>query len=183
MNITVRNVKAEKTVNLAYPINNLDSSQEIAIVSVFSDNITYEITKPLELKLKIGDKGKAKKIIPPKTYTWRELNAFLSGNVNLEPLDSYPTVKKRNTLANITELRFILKELDNSQNLIDGYPSDILLTIHVTDYGNTTHYEPRNPQYKKLRNCNLSALTLEIRDQNNNLITDSLGTTVDLHIR
>ena len=64
MNITVRNVKAEKTVNLAYPINNLDSSQEIAIVSVFSDNVTYEITKPLELTLKIGGKGNAKKIIP-----------------------------------------------------------------------------------------------------------------------
>ena len=94
-----------------------------------------------------------------------------------------PKVKKMNTLANITELRFILKELDNSKNLFDGYPSDILLTIHVTDFGNSTHYEPRNLQYKKLRKCNLSALTLEIRDQNNKLVTDSLGTTVDLHIR
>ena len=133
MNITVRNIRAEKTVNLAYPIDDLDSSREIAIVSVFSDNVTYEITKPLELKLEIGGKGKATKMIPRKTYTGRELNAFLSGNVNLQPLDYMPEVKKRNTLANITELRFILKELDNSQNLIDGYPSDILLTVHVTD--------------------------------------------------
>ena len=112
---------------------------------MFSDNVTYEITKYLEVTLKISDNGNAKKIIPPKKYTGRELIAFLSGNIILEPIDSYPTVKKRNTLANILELRFILKELDNSQNLIDGYPSDILLTIHVTDYGNTTHYEQRNP--------------------------------------
>ena len=74
MNITVRNIKAEKTVNLSYPINNLDSSQEIAIVSVFSDNVTYEITKPLKLELEIGDKGKATKTIPQKIYTGRELN-------------------------------------------------------------------------------------------------------------
>jgi len=107
---------------------------------VFSDNVTYEVTKTFDVKLKIGDNGKATKTIPQKKYTGRELNAFLSGNVNLEPLDSYPTVKKRNTLANITELRFILKELDNSQNLIDGYPSDILLTVHVNDYGSTTHH-------------------------------------------
>ena len=73
MNITVRNVKAEKTVNLAYPINNLDSSREIAIVSVFSDNVTYEITKTLELTLKIGDNGKATKTIPQKTYTWERI--------------------------------------------------------------------------------------------------------------
>ena len=161
MNITVRNIKAEKTIKLVYPINNLDSRREIVIVNVFNDNVTYEITKTLELKLEIGGKGKATKTIPQKTYTGRELDVFLSGNINLEPIDYNPTVKKRNTLANISELRFILKELGNSQNLIDGYPSDILLTIHVNDYGNTTHYEPRNPQYKKLRNCNLSTVQTE----------------------
>ena len=183
MNITVRNINAEQTVNLSYPINNLDSSQEIAIINGFTDSVIYEITKTLELKLEISVKGKGTKILPQKTYTGRELDIFLSGNVNLDLLHSMLEVKKTNTLANITGLRFILKELDNSQNLIYGYPIDILLTVHITNYSNTTHYEPRNPQYKKLRNCNFSALTLEIRDQNNNLKTDSLNTTVDLHIR
>ena len=77
MNITVRNVKAEKTVNLAYPINNLDSSREIAIVSVFSDNVTYEITKPLELTLEIGGKGKAKKLYRKNIHLERIKRIFV----------------------------------------------------------------------------------------------------------
>ena len=45
MYITVNNVIGEKRVNLSYPIQNFDSSKEVAVVSMFSDNIQHEITK------------------------------------------------------------------------------------------------------------------------------------------
>ena len=45
------------------------------------------------------------------------------------------------------------------------------------------HFEPQNPQYKKLKNGEFTSLNLRITDQNNNVITDASQVTVVLHIR
>ena len=76
-----------------------------------------------------------------------------------------------------------LNELDNSDNLEDGRPSNALLTYHVTANEDFMRFEPRTPQYKKLKNGVFTSLTLRITDQNNNIITDGLQVTVVLHIR
>ena len=44
------------------------------------------------------------------------------------------------------------------------------------------HFEPQNPQYKKLKKGEFTSLNLRITDQNNNVITDGLQVTVVLHI-
>ena len=75
-----------------------------------------------------------------------------------------------------------LDELDNTNNPKDGRPSNSLLTYHVTSNGDFTSFEPRTPQYKKLKNGEFTSLTLRIMDQNNNVITDGLQVTVVLHI-
>ena len=76
-----------------------------------------------------------------------------------------------------------LNELDNSDNLKDGRSSNELLTYHVTSNEDFTHFEPHNPQYKKLKNDTITSLTLKITDQNGNIITDGLQVTVVLHIQ
>ena len=76
-----------------------------------------------------------------------------------------------------------LNELDNSDNLKDGRPSNALLTYHVTANEDFTRFEPHTPQYKKLKNGEFVSLTLKIKDQNNNIINDGPETTVVLHIR
>ena len=76
-----------------------------------------------------------------------------------------------------------LDELDNSNNLKDGRPSNSLLTYYVTSNEDFTHLEPQNPQYKKLKNGEFTSLTLRITDQNKNIITDGAQVTVVLHIR
>ena len=45
-----------------------------------------------------------------------------------------------------------LDELDNSDNLEDGLPSNALFTYYVTDDDDKdfTHFEPHTPQYNKL---------------------------------
>ena len=43
MYITIDNVIAEKTIYLFYPIH---SSKEVAVISILSDDIQYEIRKP-----------------------------------------------------------------------------------------------------------------------------------------
>ena len=77
-----------------------------------------------------------------------------------------------------------LNELDNTDNLEDGRPSNALLTCYVTDNDEDfTRFEPHTPQYKKLKGGKIVSLTLKLTDQNNHLITNGLGTTVVLHIR
>ena len=39
MYITINDVIGEKATDLSYPIQNFDSSKEVAVVSMFSDNI------------------------------------------------------------------------------------------------------------------------------------------------
>ena len=75
-----------------------------------------------------------------------------------------------------------LNELDNSDNLEDGRPSNFSFTYYVTGPEYSTHFEPCTPQYKKLKNGMITSLTLAITDQAGN-ITDGPGTTVGLHIR
>ena len=64
-----------------------------------------------------------------------------------------------------------------------GDPSNSLLTYYVTSNEDFTHFEPQNPQYKKLKNRELTFLNLRITDQNNNIITDGPQVTVVLQIR
>ena len=75
-----------------------------------------------------------------------------------------------------------LNELDNSDNLEDGRPSNTLFTYYVTGPEYSTCFEPDTPQYKKLKNGMITSLTLKIMDQSNNIITNGPQVTVVLHI-
>ena len=92
-------------------------------------------------------------------------------------------VIKKNRLKGITEITLTLDELDNSDNLKDGRPSNELLTYHVTSNEDFTSFKPYTPQYKKLKNCLITSLTLKITDQAGNVITDGPRVTVLLHIQ
>ena len=124
-----------------------------------------------------------KKIIPSRTYAGRELLSMLEGMVELNKFVVDDQVIKKNKLKGIAEMILNLNELDNSDNLKDGRPSNELLTDHVTDDKDFTHFEPDIPQYKKLKNGEFTSLILRITDQNNNIITDGPQVTVVLHIR
>ena len=182
MYITIENIIGEKTINLSYPVNNLDGSKEIALIEMFEDNVVYEITAPLKLSLSAGGGMSATKQIPVKKYTSRELSAFLAGNVSLSPLSENPKVIKSNKLANITALNFQLNELNNTENLLDGRPSNNLMTYHIERYDDVTRVDLAYPRYKKLKNGVFQSLTIKITNQNDEIVTDSLGTSVVLHI-
>ena len=76
-----------------------------------------------------------------------------------------------------------LNELDNSDNLEDGRPSNTLFMYYVTGLEYSTCFKLATPQYKKLRHAMITSLTLKITDQNNNIITDGPQVTVVLHIK
>ena len=107
---------------------------------------------------------------------------MLEGMVELNKFLVDDQVTKTNKLKGITEMIIYLDELDNTNNLEDGTPSNSLLMHHVTSNEDFTSFEPRIPQYKKLKNGEFTSLTLRITDQNNSIITDGPLVTVVLHI-
>ena len=121
-------------------------------------------------------------MIPSRTYAGRELLSMPEGMVELYKFLVDDQVIKKNKSKGITEMILNLNELDNSDNLKDGRPSNELLTYHVTDDKDFTHFEPDIPQYKKLKKGEFTSLNLRITDENNNIITDGSQVTVVLHI-
>ena len=111
----INGITGEKRINLSYPIR---SGKEIAVITMLSDNVQYEIAKPFTIVDDISP-GK-KKLILSKMYAGRELFSMLEGMVELRRFKNDDRVIKRNKLKGITEMIFDLNELDNTDNLKDG---------------------------------------------------------------
>ena len=145
--ITINDVIGEKTIELSYPIQNFDSSKEVAVISMFSDNIQYGMTETFNLKLIDG----SEKQILNGSYTKREIDAIVGRKHILTDLSNNFRIIKMNKSAKVIDMIFHLSELDNSGNLKDGKPSDALFTYYVSSSKDFMHFEPATPQYKKLK--------------------------------
>ena len=179
MYIMINDIIGSKTIDLSYPIRNFNSSKEITIISMLSKDTQYEMTKPLKLKLADG----SEKEVLSKTYTSRELNAFVEGKHINTDLDNHPQIIKTNKLAKVTNMSLNLDELNNSDNLEDGHPSNTLFMYYMPGSENFTHFKPQTPQCKILKYGEIFSLTLKVTDQNNNIKSNGPGTTVVLHIQ
>ena len=124
MYITVYNIKGESRIDLSYSIQNFDSDKEIAVIRMLSDNVKYGILKLRSIMDPISD---TKKMIPNGTYASRELISILEGIIELNQFEIDDQVTKMNKLKGITEITPNLDELNNSDNLKDGRPSNELL--------------------------------------------------------
>ena len=176
MYITINNVKGEKRIDLSYSIH---SDKEIAVTRMLSDNIQYKVLKLCAVMDPVSD---MKKMIPKGAYASRQLLSMLEGIIELNKFEIDDEVTKTSKLKGITEITLNLDELNNSDNLKDGRPSNSLLTYYVTDDKDFTRFELQNPQYKALKNGEFTSLNLRITDQNNNIISDGPQVTVVLHV-
>ena len=140
MYLMINDIIGSKTIDLSYPIR---SSKEVAVITMLSDNVQYEVVKPHTVIDSISP-GK-QKLISSKTYPGRELLSALEGMVAFNQFVDDDRVIKRNKLRGITEMSLNLNELDNTDNLKDGRPSNALLTYHVTANENFTCFEPHTP--------------------------------------
>ena len=180
MYITINNIKGSKRIDLSYSIQNFDSDKKMAVIRMLSDNVKYEILKLCAVMDPISN---TKKMIPSGTYAGRELLSIVEGMVDLNEFLVDDQVTKMNKLKGIMEMIINLDELNNSDNLKDGRPSNELLTYHETDDKDFMHFEPQTPQYRKLKNGEFTSLNLRITDQNNNIVTDGPQVTVVLHVK
>ena len=104
------------------------------------------------------------KKLPKGGYTDKELNALIESEKS--QLDSHDYIVKKNELKHVMEMVVSLNELDNTDNLENGRSSSVLFRNHVTDSKEFTSFEPTTSQYKKLKNGELTSITLRMADQN-----------------
>ena len=183
MYITTNEVIGEKTIDLSYPINPTagwgKARKEIAVVSMHISNSQILLHRSIEFLLKAGKKNVSNK----RVYTDKELNSLIGMEWKSQMLDSHNDILRTNKLVNGTKITNSLNELDNSDNLEDGRPSNTLFTYYVTSPEYFMHFKPQSSQYKTLKNDTITSLTLAITDQNNDIITDGPEVTLVLHIR
>ena len=174
MYITINDVIGEARIDQSYPVKGKD----IAVVDMFSSNVLYWLQGPIEVLLETG-----KKIVLNKgVYTDKELNSLIGTKLKSR-MDDREDVLRTNKLEKVMKMAISLNELDNSDNLEDGRPSNTLFMYYVTGLEYSTCFKPATPQYKKLRHAMITSLTLKITDRNNNIITDGPQVTVVLHIK
>ena len=77
-----------------------------------------------------------------------QLLSIVEGMVELNQFEIDDEVTKTNKLKGITEMIINLDELNNSVNLIDGRPSNELLTYYVTDDKDLNHKTPSTKSIK-----------------------------------
>ena len=90
-------------------------------------------------------------MIPKGAYAGRELLSIIEGIIELNQFEVDDQFTKMNKLKGITEITLNLDELDNSDNLKDGRPSNELLTYYMTSNEDFMRFEPQSPQYRKLK--------------------------------
>ena len=183
MYITINDIKGEKTIDLSYPIHSTtvwgEARKEIAVVTMHSNNSQILLRRSIEVLLNTG-----KKIVLNKgVYMDKELNSLIGMDLKSQMLDFRNDILRTNKLEGIMKMIISLNELDNSDNLEEGRPSNVLLTYYLTSSECYTLFEPQFPQYKKLKNDTITSLILAITDQNNDIITDGPEVTVVLYIR
>ena len=144
MYITINDIIGEKTIDLSYPIHPTaeqgEARKEIAVVSMFSNNAQYWLLGPIEVLSKTGKKIVLNKVV----YTDKELNAIIGQELKSRTGDR-DDILRTSYLVNGMKIVISLNELDNSDNLQDGRPSNTLFTYYVTSPEYYTRFEPHTP--------------------------------------
>ena len=131
MYITINNIVGEKRIDLSYPIKGKEAlgphTAEIAVVSIISINVLYWLKGPIEVLLETGKKI----VLNKEVYTDKEPNEIVGQKLKSQ-MDGRDDVLRTSKLDNATKMTISLNELNNSDNLKDGRPSNTLFTYYVT---------------------------------------------------
>ena len=140
MYITINDVIGEARIDLSYPIKGRD----IAVVSMFSNNVQYWLRGHLKVQLKSGEEITLNKVV----YMDKELNALIGLELKSQVMDSRNDVLRTNKLEKITKMVIILEELNNSDNLENADPATpylliMLLALNILRVSNQQHHNIR----------------------------------------
>ena len=83
-------------------------------------------------------------------------------------------------------LSLYLDQLNTYENLVDGVPSEHLLTLNMIgdiEYGKGMKFTPKHLMYKRLKPEIITELSIKLRDKNNNKLNSPYPIHVTLHVR
>ena len=75
----------------------------------------------------------------------KELNSLIGMELKSQMLDSRNDILRTNESEKVTKMVISLNELNNSDNLEDGRPSNVLFTYYVTSSERYMLFEPQTP--------------------------------------
>ena len=105
------------------------------------NNYQILLHRSIEVLLNTG-----KKIVLNKgLYMDKELNTLIGMELKSQMLDFHNDILRTKKLEGITKMIISLNELNNSNNLEDGRPSNTLFTYHVTSSEHYMLFEPQRP--------------------------------------
>ena len=91
----INNIIGEKKIDLVYLIQ----GKEVAIISMFSDDVQYQIREPVKVLLITNEKRQL-----PKGMFWgRELNASVERKVIITPLVAKCNIAKMDKWAHVRD--------------------------------------------------------------------------------
>ena len=148
MYITINDIKGEKMIDLSYPIHPTagqgEAKKEIAVASMHISNSQILLRRSFEVLSIMG-----KKIVLNKgIYMDKELNSLIGMELTSQMLDSHNDILRTNKLEKVTKMVISLNKLDNSNNLEDGRPINVLFTYYVTSSERYTLFEPKHPDIR-----------------------------------
>ena len=117
----------EKSIGLNYLI----WGKVVVVISTFSDNIQYDIEKPVKVRLIMNEEMQLRK----GKLLSRELGAFIARKL----MTTKDGIIKTNKLAHITDMVISLDELDNTEHLENGRFNNILLILKSLQTLNQSH--------------------------------------------
>ena len=145
MYITINDIIGSKTIDLSYPIHPITgrgkARKEISVVSMHISNSQILLHRSIEVLLKMGQKI----VLNKGVYMDKEPNSLIGMELKSQMLDSCNDVLRTNKLERIMKMIISLNELNNSNNLEDGRPSNILFTYYVTSSECYMLFEPQTP--------------------------------------
>ena len=95
---------------------------------MLNDNVQYWLQGHLKVQLKSGEEIMLNKGV----YTDKELNSLIGMELRVQMIDSREDALRTNKLEKVKKLTISLNNIDNSNNLEDGRPSNTLFTYYVT---------------------------------------------------
>ena len=138
----IDDIKREKKIDLSYPIHSTTGQgKEIAVVSMHISNSQILLHRSIEV-LSVTSK---KLVLNKGVYMDKELNSLIATELKSQMLDSCNDILRTNELEKVTKMVISLNELNNSNNLEDGRPSNVLFTYYVTSSECYMLFEPQTP--------------------------------------
>ena len=122
MYIIINDIKGEKRIDLSYPIY---PKKEIAVVSMLRNNAQYWLQGSIEM---LSKKTGREIVLSKGEYTDNELNALI-GQKMKSRMNDRDDVLRTSRLYDDTKITISLNELNNSDDLKDGHPSNALCIV------------------------------------------------------